>query len=139
MLTLPRNNLFESVEELRYVYGMTEEIFEIVAPHLTVWGTGRINLNTAERAVLLSLTGMTESAVAQLLSLRYSGERLSNTNQLDSYLGGRDLPNNRTAVTVDELEIETLAATPDGQPILRAFGVVRRGTQISTLTDWRVE
>jgi type II secretory pathway component PulK len=140
LLNLPRNNLFESVGELRYVQGMTEDIFEIASPYLTVWGTGRINLNTADFPVLMSLSGMTEAAASYLISLRENGERLTATNQLQPYLAsGRNLPNNRTAVTVDELEIESLATAADGRPILRGFGVIRRGTGQSTLTNWRVE
>jgi type II secretory pathway component PulK len=140
LLNLPRNNLFESVGELRYVQGMTEDIFEIASPYLTVWGTGRINLNTADFPVLMSLSGMTEAAASYLISLRENGERLTATNQLQPYLAsGVNLPNNRTAVTVDELEIESLATAADGRPILRGFGVIRRGTGQSTLTNWRVE
>ncbi len=141
-LNLPRNNLFESVDELRYVEGMTQEIFDLVASQLTVWGSGRINLNTADRPVLLSLTGMNEAAVSQLLSLRQSGQRIANVNELTPFLAGATLPNNRTAVAVDELEIEAVATAPDGHPIVRAFGVLRRaaGTgNTSSLTNWRVE
>jgi general secretion pathway protein K len=140
LLNLPRNNLFESVGELRHVFGMTDDLFELARPYLTVWGSGRINLNTAERPVLMSLNGMNEAAVSYLLSLRYNGERLTAVNQLQPYLGtGISLPNNRTAVTVDELEIEALAFTADGRPVLRGLGVIRRGTGQSTLTNWRIE
>jgi general secretion pathway protein K len=139
LLVLPRNNLFESVDELRYVYGMTQETFELIEPYVTVWGSGRINLNTAERPVLLSLTGMNEGAVSRLITLRQSGERLNDLDDLDPYLGGANLPNNRTAVLVDELEIEARATAGDGKTILRAFGVIRRGTGQSSLTNWRVE
>jgi hypothetical protein len=119
---------------------MTQEIFELIQPYLTVWGSGRINLNTADRPVLLSLTGMTEAAVSQLITLRQSGERLNDIDDLDPYLtNGTNLPNNRTAVLVDELEIEARATAGDGRTILRAFGVIRRGTGQSSLTNWRVE
>jgi type II secretory pathway component PulK len=139
-MNLPRNNLFESVAELRHVNGMTDEIFELVQPFVTVWGSGRINLNTADRPVLMSLTGMTESAVSFILNLRQNSERLTNVNQLSAYLGGANLPNNRTALIVDELEIESLAYTADGRPLLRGLAVVRRGNTngLSTLTNWRV-
>ena len=143
MLNLPRNNLFESVGELRYVAGMTEEIFEEIAPYLTVWGTGRINVNTAELPVLMSFTGMTEATVSVILSLRDGGGRIPNRNALTSMLGDAvTVPaNNRLAFDVDELEIEALATAADGRPILRGFGIVRKGAtgQLSTLSNWRVE
>jgi general secretion pathway protein K len=142
LLNLPRNNLFESVDEVRHVRGMTQEIFEMIEPYMTVWGSGRINLNTAERPVLLSLTGMTENAVNYLYNLRQSGQRLNNVNQLQPYLSGQQLPNNRTALLVDELEIEAVSMASDGWPLLRAWQVLRRGNQQATtsnMTNWRIE
>jgi len=70
---LPPNRPFRSVEELRHVMGMTEEIYQAALPHLTLVGSGRINLNAAPRPVLLSIPGMTEGGVEAFLQLRESG------------------------------------------------------------------
>ena len=44
-----------SVSELRLVANMTPEIFNAVAPYLTVWGDGTINVHTAPAPVLRTL------------------------------------------------------------------------------------
>ena len=47
-----KNGPLDTVEELRFIRGVTPEIYELLAPHLTVWGSGQINFNTATREVL---------------------------------------------------------------------------------------
>lgn len=50
---------FESVEELLLVRGMTPALYRRLEPHLTVYGSGQLNVNTAGRAVLQAL-GLSE-------------------------------------------------------------------------------
>lgn len=47
-----KNGPLDTVEELRWVRGVTPEIYARVAPYLTVWGSGQINVNTASEVVL---------------------------------------------------------------------------------------
>lgn len=47
-----KNGPLDSVEELRLIRGITPELYALLVPYLTVWGSGRINLNTASEAVL---------------------------------------------------------------------------------------
>lgn len=49
------NGLFTTVDELRLVPGMTPELFTTLKPHVTVYGTGAINVNTASALVLNAL------------------------------------------------------------------------------------
>lgn len=52
----PRNRPFQSVDELKLVMGMSQELFRKVAPALTVYShRGSVNRQTAPRAVLLAL------------------------------------------------------------------------------------
>lgn len=46
---------FESIEELLFVRGMTVEVFDRIAPSVTVYGSGRVNVNTASPTVLRAL------------------------------------------------------------------------------------
>lgn len=46
------NGAFRSVYELLLVKGITPEIYEQLMPFVTIWGTGKINLNTADKKVL---------------------------------------------------------------------------------------
>lgn len=53
-----KNDSLETVEELRLVRGMTEEIFQKIYSYVTVWpinGPLKVNLNTAAEAVLLAM------------------------------------------------------------------------------------
>ena len=45
------NQRFASVSELRLVRGMTGEIYSALTPHVTLWGNGELNLNSADAAL----------------------------------------------------------------------------------------
>lgn len=83
---LPRNGPFQELSELRYVRGMTAEIYEEAKPHLTLLGTGRVNVNSADRPVLLALPGMTDEAVAVLFRFRRQGRHVSSLADLANEL-----------------------------------------------------
>lgn len=83
---LPRNGPFETLAELRSVQGMTDETYRRAVPYLTLLGSGQVNLNTAERPVLLALPGMTEEAVAVLLRYRRRRQTIGNVTDLEREL-----------------------------------------------------
>jgi len=60
-LSLPRpykakNDLFDTIEEILLVRGVTQEIYDKIRPFVTVTSSGRININTAPAEVLVSLS-----------------------------------------------------------------------------------
>jgi len=71
---------FQSVEEVRWVWGMTDDLFEKIKNHVTVHG-GCVNLNTADTMVLKALLARTgsgdraslESLTRKILQFRQSG------------------------------------------------------------------
>lgn len=85
---LPPNRYFADLDELRYVLGMTQEIFEAALPYLTLQNSGRINVNAAPGPVLLALPGMTEAAVEEIMRFRETGYYPSSTRDLYRMLGG---------------------------------------------------
>ena len=56
----PKNGPFETIEELTLVRGITPEIFELLREHLTIYGSGKINVNFAPKEVLLYVTMITQ-------------------------------------------------------------------------------
>lgn len=53
---LPKNGPFDTVEEIRLVEGWhTDEAWRRYGQHLTIYGSGRVNINTAPRKVLAAL------------------------------------------------------------------------------------
>ncbi len=51
-----KNDLFDTIEELRLVRGVTPEVFEKLRPYVTVNSTGTVNINTAPKPVLMALS-----------------------------------------------------------------------------------
>ena len=102
---LPSNGPFESVDELRFVRGMTPSIFEKIAPRLTVFGDGEINVNEASEAVLLSIPGMTSLAAAVITGVRRRGQRVETLRQLLDILP----LSTRTALEQNSIEVARLA------------------------------
>lgn len=51
-----KNDLFDTVDELRLVRGMTPEAFEKLRPFVTVRSSGMININTAPKEILMALS-----------------------------------------------------------------------------------
>jgi general secretion pathway protein K len=51
-----KNDLFDTIGELRLVRGVTGEVFEKLTPFVTVSSSGMVNLNTAPKEVLMSLS-----------------------------------------------------------------------------------
>lgn len=66
----PKNALFDAVEELRDVFGVTPSVYERVAPNLTVSGDGRINVNAASVAVLTALPGIDADGARDIVARR---------------------------------------------------------------------
>ncbi len=60
---------FEVLDELFLVRGMTGEIFDKIKDFITIYGEGKVNINTVSEEVLLSL-GLHESVVNKILSFR---------------------------------------------------------------------
>jgi general secretion pathway protein K len=83
---LPADRPFDRVSDLRHVLGMTPEIYRLVRPHLTILSTGQINLNAADRPVLLTLPGITEQAAAVLLRRRMGSRPIRTLAELGNEL-----------------------------------------------------
>lgn len=59
-----KNDLFDTLDELRLVRGVTPEVFEKLRPFVTVLSSGKVNLNTAPKEVLMSLSAGSDAADA---------------------------------------------------------------------------
>ncbi|MGE5285500.1 MAG: type II secretion system minor pseudopilin GspK [Actinomycetota bacterium] len=57
-----KNDLFDTVGELRLVRGVTDEVYEKLRPFVTVSSSGMVNINTAPKEVLMSLSAGTDLA-----------------------------------------------------------------------------
>jgi hypothetical protein len=69
---------FERIDELLLVKGITRELFDAMRPFVTVWGDGRIHVNTASSVVWRAL-GLDPSLVAKIIGVRKGADSLENT------------------------------------------------------------
>ncbi|MEK2690619.1 type II secretion system minor pseudopilin [Bdellovibrio sp. GT3] len=67
----PPNRSFRTISELHFVPGLTDELYEILEPRITIYGMKGINPNIATKDVLKSLDpGMTDEAVTEIIKRR---------------------------------------------------------------------
>jgi general secretion pathway protein K len=69
----------ETMEELLLIRGVTPPLYRNLEPHLTVYGSGPLNLNTAGPTALLAL-GLSELGVDGLLAFRSGEDGLEGTS-----------------------------------------------------------
>lgn len=59
-----KNDLLDTLDELRLVRGMTAERFEKIKPFATIHSSGKVNINTAPKEVLMALSAGQDAADA---------------------------------------------------------------------------
>jgi general secretion pathway protein K len=70
---LAKNGPLWSLKELTLIKGIDREVFDALSPYITVFGNGRININTADLAVLVSISSdITEEMARQIIDYRES-------------------------------------------------------------------
>lgn len=69
---------FEVLEELFLVKGMDQEAFNKIKEFITIYGDGKININTASEEVLLSL-GLGKNVTDKILFFRYGQDSIEAT------------------------------------------------------------
>ncbi len=66
---LPKDGPFEVLEELMLVQGITQEVFDKMRPYVTIYGDGKVNVNTAPREALVAI-GLSGALVDKILFVR---------------------------------------------------------------------
>ena len=80
------NRPFKSVDELRLVLGMTEDIFQRLLPYITIYSRRRgVDPNHAPEAVLRSVPGLDDGAVDAILDQRSTQQGLPAFGALGLY------------------------------------------------------
>jgi len=79
----PKDSEFELIDELLLVRGFHQDVFEKLIPFITIYGDGRVNINTASENVLMAL-GLDEAIVQKILFVRRGGDGLEATS--DDYI-----------------------------------------------------
>jgi type II secretory pathway component PulK len=144
MAVLPPNRPFASIEELRYILGMTPQIFEEAAIYLTLSGS-RINVNSAPEAVLLAIPVITPDVAAQLVRDRDSGLLPRNAGALldlvSSVPGGsrqqsQQWLNSRVVFRTEEVEIISEGGIV-GSPVRSRVRMIVERSDAGAIVTWR--
>jgi general secretion pathway protein K len=70
---------FESIDELLLVKGVNENIFQKVKKYITIYGNGRVNVNTATKIVLMAV-GYSENIADKIIAYRNGKDSIAATN-----------------------------------------------------------
>jgi general secretion pathway protein K len=91
---IPPNRPFLTMDELKMVDGVTEEVFQMLLPQVTVYGTKGISVNQANKDILKSIDQIITDEVADLIIERRSnplkGGPFRDEKDLMGYIGAND-------------------------------------------------
>lgn len=74
--TIPPNRPFQTMDEIRGVAGMTEELFQFLLPQVTIYGVKGINVNQANANLLKSIDPiLTDDVVKEVMERRSEAEK----------------------------------------------------------------
>jgi type II secretory pathway component PulK len=79
---------------------MTQDLFMKLKEYITIYGDGRININTASKEVLLAL-GLSEDIVYKILALRYGEDGIEGTNDDNIF----DTPSNIATILKESFQL----------------------------------
>jgi DNA uptake protein ComE-like DNA-binding protein len=80
------------VGELVRVPGMDQSVAFAVAPYVTVWSDGKVDLNAAPESVLAALPGLGQSKAEALVRRRENGDVFGSADPYESSAPARQLP-----------------------------------------------
>ena len=92
---LPPNQSFKTVQELHMVEGMNDEFYDMLKDRVTVYGSKGVNVNYASKEVLMSLTALITSEIAdKIVEARNNPRRgpFKDKNDFVSYINSIGVP-----------------------------------------------
>jgi general secretion pathway protein K len=120
--------------ELSSIPGVDDALALAVAPYVTVWGDGGVNVNSAPEPVLASLPALGEAGARALIQRRESGE--SFLNYSDLRLGGP-----RSAAPANDVDVAdemSGVAMPTAAPTARLDAVMSPSRLLVISRGWQV-
>jgi len=85
-----KNDLLDTTEELLLVKGITQEVFDRIRDYVTVYGDGRININSASRQVIECLSEKMDAVLAQMIIDRREFKAFDSITELQDVPGMTD-------------------------------------------------
>jgi DNA uptake protein ComE-like DNA-binding protein len=85
-----KNAPFQILDEIRLVNGFNANVFEKLKNYITIYGSGRVNINTAGKAVLYAI-GFSQMAVDKILAARAGKDGIAGTEDDFVFTGISDV------------------------------------------------
>lgn len=83
----PPNRGFRTLQELRMVTGMNDDFYDLLVPHVTIYGMRGVNPNVVSKDILMSLDRGITSEVADALIQRRNDPQLGPYKSPDDFWG----------------------------------------------------
>ncbi|MCB0348193.1 MAG: general secretion pathway protein GspK [Bdellovibrionales bacterium] len=90
-LTLPPNRDFKTLEELHMVAGITDDIYDVIAPVVTIYGAKGVNVNYAEKDLLRAIDPqITDEIANEIISRRKNPDTgpFKNLEDFEAFISG---------------------------------------------------
>ncbi len=125
----PKNGPFESIEELTLVKGVTPEIFEMLRNRVTIYGSGKINVNYAEKETLLFVPAITEDMATSLFEAKKKVGRIDKLDDLREFFRsfgiiGTDFQKILEYVTIYDSNYMTINAVSSFNKMKNSYKIV---------------
>lgn len=104
---LPPNQPFRTLQELHQVAGMTDELYDVLIPALTLYGGKGININQASKEVFRAFgTAFTDERIGRIIEARNDPKRGPFKDEKDfvQFLNSIGISGNPFEATKDELQ-----------------------------------
>lgn len=144
---LSKNADFDTLEELRLVAGFTDQVFAKVEPYITIWGTNRLNINTADPLVIQALINSIDPNADQTLGQKIAEYRMTEPfrqarlrSQLTDALGiAKPLATRiASACTTRSRHFKIKVEVKSAISVVYAEAVVRRNKQAAEILWWKI-
>ncbi|MBF0385984.1 MAG: general secretion pathway protein GspK [Candidatus Omnitrophica bacterium] len=104
----PKKGDFETIDELLLVSGINQEVFDILKSYITIYGDGKININTAYKETLIA-AGLDSVLAEKIIDFRAGKDAVEGTSDDNIFLKPFDIASELGALNeLTKEEIKTL-------------------------------
>jgi general secretion pathway protein K len=132
-----KNAALQSVDELLLIHGISRQDYDKLLPYITVYGNRNapgININRAEKEVIMSLAGIDEGLAQRVIDTR-KGNPLDKSGELDTIIGSGKIPA-QINIRFDGT-IFSIKSTASSGGVKRVIETVLDTTTTNTVQYWK--
>lgn len=133
-----KNAALVSVDELLLINGISKEDYDKLLPYITVFGNRDnfiININSAEKPVIMSLADGIDEGLAQRVIDRRTIKPFTEQGELDNIIGSAKIPSS-IVFTGDIFSIKSTAASGGVKRVIETV-VFKISKSITTVQYWK--